>query len=505
MGIVVRQSLKASIVYYIGTIIGTINVIFLYNIFLNQDELGLVAGSLISIPIIIAAFAQLGIPHIIVRFFPHFEDISNGHNGFFNFVILSPIFGILLFAIGFFSLQGEIIGIYKTHSPLLPLYFWLIFPITLAFIYISVLEAYIRVHYRIVYPGIIKEIFQRLSNSVLIILYGLKFIDFQWLLVLIMVSYWVNVIFLVVYIKKLKVLFLNWSLNVFRSPVFKEMCIYGCWVILAGGSFAMIQHLEKVMLPAYAGGLTSTAIFDVNSRIALMIAVPKNMVGSISAPLLASAYKTGDFEQQQTLYQKSTINLFIVGTLIFLLIWLNINDIYNLIPNGDLYKVGIWVILFVGLSKIIDMLTGLNSELLINSKFYKWDLIFYVVLSIIIVMANLILIPTYGYNGAALASLGSLLIYNIVKFLFIWKKMGFQPFNKTTVQALILFLILWICVAQWPETNNNSIVSSCLRILIKSSIVIMVYIICILRYNLSTELKLLIFQVGKLFGISKNN
>jgi len=71
MGIVIRQSAKASIVTYLGTVIGTFNVIFLYNQFLSQAQVGLIAGALVSIPLIFASFTQLGIPHIAVRFFPH--------------------------------------------------------------------------------------------------------------------------------------------------------------------------------------------------------------------------------------------------------------------------------------------------------------------------------------------------------------------------------------------------------------------------------------------------
>jgi zinc transporter ZupT len=76
MGIVIRQSLKGSIVTYLGTAIGTFNVIFLYNKFLSQEQVGLIAGALVSIPLIFASFTQLGIPHIAVRFFPHFDDPS---------------------------------------------------------------------------------------------------------------------------------------------------------------------------------------------------------------------------------------------------------------------------------------------------------------------------------------------------------------------------------------------------------------------------------------------
>jgi hypothetical protein len=101
MGIVIRQSLKGSIVTYLGTAIGTFNVIFLYNKFLSQEQVGLIAGALVSIPLIFASFTQLGIPHIAVRFFPHFDDPANGHKGFFTFLLDPPIFVFSIFVLGY--------------------------------------------------------------------------------------------------------------------------------------------------------------------------------------------------------------------------------------------------------------------------------------------------------------------------------------------------------------------------------------------------------------------
>ncbi len=123
MGIVIRQSLKASIVTYLGTAIGTFNVIFLYNQFLNQDEVGLIAGALVSIPLIFASFTQLGIPQLAVRFFPHFDDPENGHNGFFSFLLIAPLFGLSLFTLGYLALRETFNAIYADTSPLLPKYF----------------------------------------------------------------------------------------------------------------------------------------------------------------------------------------------------------------------------------------------------------------------------------------------------------------------------------------------------------------------------------------------
>lgn len=204
MGIVIRQSLKASIVTYLGTAIGTFNVIFLYNQFLNQDVVGLIAGALVSIPLIFASFTQLGIPQLAVRFFPHFDDPENGHNGFFTFLLISPLVGLSLFTLGYIGLRETFHSIYADTSPLLPRYFYYIIPLTGSFLYMAILEAYARVHLRIVVPAIIREILLRLSNSALILGFGLGYLNLDQLVLGITLSYVFAVIGLLIYIKQLK-------------------------------------------------------------------------------------------------------------------------------------------------------------------------------------------------------------------------------------------------------------------------------------------------------------
>ncbi len=492
MGIVIRQSLKASIVTYLGTAIGTFNVIFLYNQFLSQSEVGLIAGALVSIPLIFASFTQLGIPHIAVRFFPHFDDPSNEHRGFFSFLLISPLVGWGLFTLGYVALRGTFNAIYATNSPLLPQYFYYIIPLTGSFLYMSVLESYARVHLRIVVPAIIRELYLRVANACLILGFGFGYLSFDQLVQGITLSYLVAVIALLLYIKQLKRFYTRLDFSFLRQPIFKEMVAYGGWVILAGASFTLIQHVEKIMLPAYTGGLGTTAIFDINSRMGLMIAIPRNVIAAISTPLLAQAWKRNDTSQIEDIYKKSSLNLLLIGCFLFLLIWCNLDFIYQIIPRHEVYEAGRWVVLMVGISKIIDMGTGLNSEILINSKYYRYDLLFYVILAVGIVVGNLIFIPLYSYNGAALASLIALAGYNAIKYFFLWAKMGLQPFEWKTAWIVLLSLVVWYIVSFIPVLGEGDWVAWVLNLGVRSTAVGLLFFLAGWALDLSPDLSALI-------------
>ena len=454
MGIIIRQSLKNSVVTYVGVAIGTVNVLFLYNKFLTPEQLGLYTA-LTSFPLVFAGFAHLGTPHVGVRFFNQFVDSKRQHNGFLGYILITPFIGFLLFLLAYWLLDGTFQKIYFKNSPLLIRYFWVFPVITFFLIYQTILDSYSKVNLRIVVPAIIREIFLKSSNSCLALLFGFGYISFDQLVMGIIIANALAVVFLLIYIKILGQLFLKLDFSFVRKPILKEMVQFGLWTMLGGATATVLPHIEKIMLPAYKGGLEQTAIFAIALSIGLVIAIPRNAIASISEPLLAESWQKNDLNHVEEIYQKSAINLLIIGLLLFLGVWCNIDSIFSIIPNSDIYQKGKFVVLMVGLYSVFDMATGLNSEILKNSPYFKYDFIFYIIRFVILLSVNFILIPIYGYNGAAVAMLTSVIVYNLVKFFFIKYKMGLQPFGIQTIKVILLGLLTYVLTLLIPLFEGN--------------------------------------------------
>lgn len=504
MGIIIRQGIKSSIVTYLGVVIGSINVLFLYNKFLTEEEYGLYV-LLSSFPLVFSGFAGLGTHLVGVRFFNKFADENNKHNGFLGFLTIAPLLGYLAFLVVYSVLKQYFISIYNEESPLLVQYFWVFPAITFFMLYLLIFETYCRVHLRIVVPAIIRELFLKLSNSVLALLFAYKFIGFDKLVYGVILMYALAVIFIVVYIKILGRLYLKIDFSFIKKPIFKEMYTYGMYTMLGGIAGIIMPHIEKLMLPAYSGGLKTTAIFNIAASIGLVIMIPRNTISAISDPLLAESWQKKDIGHIQEIYQKSALNLLIIGIFLFLGIWCNIDSIFELLPKSEIYKEGKWVVLMVSLYCVFDMATGLNSEILKNSEFYKFDFAFYVIRLIALLIANFVLIPIYSFNGAAFAMLCSIIIYNIVKFLFIWQKFRIQPFSKNTVIVLILGTISYgisLLIPRWGGNVKNEILSITLVGLFTT----LFFGGGILTLGISTDLnqtlKSIVLKMKRLFGIA---
>jgi len=190
-----------------------------------------------------------------------------------------------------------------------------------------------------------------------------------------------------------------------------------------------------LMLGSLAG-LDQTAIYAIAFYMASVIAIPQRSINKIVSPLLADFIKNKEWNEVGSIYTKSSLNQLIPGIFIFGLIWINLDVVYHMMP--DFYAAGRWVVFIVGIGKIIEMITGVNGLILINSRHYRVSFYTNLILIAVTIGANYIMIPLYGIEGAALASVLAILIYNGTKYLWVLIKMRLQPFTKKTVIVTLL-------------------------------------------------------------------
>jgi O-antigen/teichoic acid export membrane protein len=192
-------------------------------------------------------------------------------------------------------------------------------------------------------------------------------------------------------------------------------------------------------------GLESVAIYTIAMSMAVVIEIPMRAMMQISAPIVAEAVAADDRQTLLSLYQKSSITQLIAGGLIFGGVWINVENIFAIMPQGQAFLAGKYVIFWIGLSKLFDLATSINGIIINNSKYYRVSLYLMAVLAVLAIVSNRIFIPDYGVNGAAFATALSLFLYNALMLIFVWVKFRMQPFQWNTFKLLIVFLFsLWV-------------------------------------------------------------
>jgi len=435
MGLVVRQSFKNLIIIYAGIAIGYINAVILYPLILNEAQIGLIR-LLLNVSLMFSTFAALGTVNISAKFFPYFNNFQKRHNGFLFFLIALGMIGFSILTLLLIIFNNFISSIYISKAPLLVDYYYYFIPFTFVFLFFNIFQSYIILNKLPVAPNLIKEVLIRILTITALLVYFINWINFNGLVKIIVLIYIISLVVLMIYVNQKKLLFLKPTFRVFRSKYFKEITVYGGFALLGGASGILISNIDGVMLSGYKG-LGAFGVYTIAFLIATVVEIPKRSLSQSVVPLITEYNKNNNFKLLNELYKKTSITQLIMGSLIFMGIWCNINNIFHLIPHGNIYMEGKWVVFYIGLGKLFDLATGCNYEILSTSKYYKYDLTFMIMLGVIAVLTNMIFIPLYGITGAALASAISVFLFNLFRYIFIFIKMKLQPFTSKTLLELL--------------------------------------------------------------------
>ncbi len=449
MGIIQRQGFKGTLVSYFGILIGYVNLIFLFPYVFTSEQIGL-TRVLVDAVMVFSMFAHFGMPNTLIRFYPHFKSEEDANQKGFLFAILAvSVFGLAAFTGVYALLKEQLLEPFVEKNPLLIQYSGLLVPLTWFMVLSLVLEAYATTFHRIVVPKILREFVLRLLATALALAFLFSWLDFSRFMTAYVLSYGLTTVLLVFYIINQG----RWSLrpdfSLFKTPFLKEVGLYSLTIIIGGAGTSIVNKIDTLMLSAQTG-LSKTGVYSIAFFIATLIEIPMRALLQIASPIVAEAIAKDDRVHLDELYRKGSIIQLIAGIFLFLMIWANVDSLFQLMPHGEEYAAGKWVIFFIGLGKLFDLATSINSTLISNSKYYQVNLLFIVLLSVLAIATNLWLIPVFGITGAAIATFVSYLIYNSTIVWFVWWKFRLQPFSMATLKLVFIGVLMYGIQAMLP-------------------------------------------------------
>ncbi|MBI2968261.1 MAG: lipopolysaccharide biosynthesis protein [Bacteroidetes bacterium] len=499
MGVITRQSAKSFAVTLTGVVIGIINTLFLYPKFLLPEQYGLIQV-LLALAVVMTQFSHLGAISTLVNFLPHFRDDKKKFSAFFTLMFITPLAGFSIACIAYIVFQPLIAGAYTGKSQLVTEYYYWVIPIAFCYLYLFLLHSWSRSNMRLTVPTFVLDLLLKILVSAELAAYYLDFVTMDGFILLFTLNYVAGLIILLVY--SLREFPVGFSLDfgcLGRSMIIK-MATYGLFVIIGAAAAGLVQKIDILMVSSMLG-LEMTAIYSIAFFIGVAIELPMRPVVLLSMPLIADAWKNNDLKKIEDVYKKSSLNLFILGGLTFLVIWCNIDEIFAVMPRSELYSQGRTVVLFILLAKMFDMLTGVNGEIIRTSKYYYVDLLTMVFLIIISITANYLLIPAWGMNGAAAATAASVFVFNLIRYIFILKVFHMQPFTVKhggVAGLLGCLFIMGIFLPAIGEGFWGSVMTIAYRSVISATLFSMV----IYKFNLSPDISGIIRQPFLSLGIN---
>ncbi|WMI67214.1 lipopolysaccharide biosynthesis protein [Mangrovimonas sp. YM274] len=475
MGIVIKQSFKNTVSTYLGFGIGAINTLFLYTNFISDEYYGLV-GFILSAANIMMPLMAFGVQNTMIKFYSTYKT-KNSINSFLTLMLFLPLaMAIPIGGIGFFA-HDMISNWLGAENEIVKGYVWHIFITAVAMAYFEVFFAWAKVQMQTVFGNFMKEVFHRIA--IMILLFA---VYFNWFTVEQFINALVGVYVLRMVVMKLYAYSVRWPVIRFsKIENLSAILKYSSLIIIAGSIATLILDIDKFMLGKLRPDIEEVAYYSVAIFIATVIAVPQRAMHQILMPLTAKLLNDKNTVELRGLYQRSSLNLYVVSGLIFLLIVLNINELYLIIPKE--FREGLLVVFLISAAKLYDNVMGNNNAILFNSDYYRMVLFFGVLLTILIVLLNLVFIPKYGMNGAAIATFIAIFIYNSIKIYFVKMKFGIWPFSKGTVQLSLLIVLLLPLFYVW-DFPFHPILNICL----KSFLIVLLYGLLVFKFRISQDI-----------------
>lgn len=434
-----RQSIISSVVIYIGFLAGLVNTYFFTREGnFTEAQYGLTT-IFIAIATMMAAFAMLAMPSYIFKFYHYYNDhLPPKKNDMITWALLVSTVGFVLVMIAGWAMKDLVVKKYGTKSPLLITYYYWIFPFGLGLTIYTVLEAYTWNMGKSVLANFFREVQWRLLTTLLIVLVITNTIkDFDLFIKLYAFTYPGIAVSLFVYLVVTKKIHFTTKPSKVTRRLLTKMITYSAFVF--GGSliFTISQVFDSFVLGSVLG-LEIAGIFGLATVITSIIQAPQRGIVSASISHLSKAWKDKNTALLQRIYQRSSINQLIFACAIFLLIWMNFYDGVTTFKLKPAYLTAAEVFFILGLTKIVDMGTGVNSQIIITSNYWRFELLSGMVLLVLMLPLTFFLTKKMGINGPAIATLISVTIYNTIRIAFLWKKYQLFPFTIQSVYTLLL-------------------------------------------------------------------
>jgi O-antigen/teichoic acid export membrane protein len=493
-----RQSILSSLVIYIGFGVGMLNTFF----FLKQEYFTTAQYGLTSIFMAIATlmmvFAVMAMPSYIYKFYPYYKDhLTTRKNDMITWALVVSSIGFLLVMVAGWTFKHLVIRKFGEHSPELLQYYYWIFPMGAGLTIYTILEAYTINLGKPILTNFLKEVVWRLLNTILIVLLISHLIpDFDLFIKLYTFCFPVLAIGLFAYLIITKKIHFTFAASKVSRRYFRKIISLCLFVYLGTIISTLSQVFDSIVIASILdNGMAKAGIFGLAQILTSIIQVPQRGIVAASMPHLSRAWKEKNRVLLQKIYHRSSINLLIFATGIFFLISLNYTEaILTLKLNPD-FLLGFNAFILLGLTKIVDMGTGLNAQIIGTSNYWRFELTSGIILLILMLPLNIILTRHYDILGPAIANFISISIYNIIRIIFLWKKFRLFPFTIESIYTVLLGIgIFCICYFLFRSINGFG------GLALRSIAFLLLYGSSILYFKLTPDIKPVMATLKKRLG-----
>lgn len=446
-------------VNYSGLFVGIINT-FIKSKTLSLEEIGLIS-TLITISGLSAVIINNGIPSIIQKFYFENNDQVEIKSNFIKLIFLSSTIFFVLVTFFLALFKSNVLSWYS-GSKMLEIYYSYLFFFIL-FEYLSSIMSFIfRVEYLSSTGNIIRTVFRSFFNMIFLIsLFILQFSFKTYLFLFISIQGVQLLLFILFFVKKIEFKFRsNFSISL---PDLRKYATFGSFMFFSSLTGYITVIVDKLMIGSIID-LSQLGIYTISISLVAFIKAVGISFQNVYHPLISNYWHKGNTGEIKRIYSENANIQLYIGVLLFT--YMNIFAVPMLAFFNKSFVAGKTVLLLVSIGELVNLGTGMCGGIITFSKYFKFDFYSKFFLMVLAVVTNILLIPGWGINGAACATLLSLSIYNIAKLVFVKIKVGMFPYNFNSLKiftgSIIFFIIIYAIQQQLNLRNVPKIIVFCI-------------------------------------------
>ena len=414
----------------------------------TQSEYGIfsIGFVLLNFFVIVSCLGlQRGVPRYIA-YFRGAGDNKKINGVIFSSLQLSVIASLFCFALFFLSSDFFTQLFHLQHSSVLKI-FAIAIPFFVAIeILASIFRGFDRVEEKVYFRDVLMNVLKVLFIVSVIIL-GYSFLEMVYAYILSIVI--ASIAFVAYSVKKLP-LVRSTSSDTSKYPMRKELLLFSLPLLATHAFGILILQMDTLML-GYFKTADIVGLYNAAHPIAQLIEIFLLSLVFIYVPVASQLYAKNLMGEIRRNYAILTKWIFSATLPFFLIIFLFPEAVLHALFGSTYMQADVTLALrILALGMFIHVFLGPNAATLIVIGKTKLNLMDNSIGAIINVSLNLLLIPTYGIVGAAIASAISLAMINTLKSTQIFRMHKIQPFTtnylKPVITSAALISIIYMLV-----------------------------------------------------------
>ncbi len=303
------------------------------------------------------------------------------------------------------------------------------------------IEPYITLISLIIIPTVILAIisatFQALKKTMLFLLFQSTLINIIFLLLLILfyfIGLKIKIFETFLYATLVSFLFSTIPfLRVLRSMSEKNKIISTTYTyksiasislpMMLSSSFALLMGWSDILMLSHYNSASDVGIYSSALKLAALSRIFLFSINAIATPKFVEFHSNNNITRLEDTVKKSTKMIFLTTTPILLILIIFSKDILGFF--GSEFTIGYLALTYLCLARFINAISGSVGYIMQMTDQQRTYQNIIIIAFLINLMLNFLLIPKYGFNGAAIASSIAMVFWNITLVIIIKIKLGF--------------------------------------------------------------------------------